>query len=243
MVKFKNTVTTILAELINWALNPYKNGLASSVKKIGLSALNVSQLKEKCRAARLPVGGTKEVLIKRLRGAAEVCGVDPAPLENEGYNVGMLRNIAKKTEREWGNKMINQNNNNNWTTSLGENLVRDVLRLLGKNPRKPDKKDGYRPDWECDDEIYEVKTSNWTVDGTAGEKVLGVHYKYSDVPIIYGKPLYIVCVAYQEYELTNGNTRIFGEDISERKREILEMVKKWDIHYIKFSDLVKPLII
>tara|TARA_B100001250_G_scaffold220867_1_gene189450 strand:- start:648 stop:1298 length:651 start_codon:yes stop_codon:yes gene_type:complete len=194
MVKFKNTVTTRLAELINWALNPYNNGLASPVKK------------------------------------------------NEEYTVGMLRKIAKKTEHEWGNKMINQNNNGNWTTSLGENLVRDVLRLLGKNPKKTTGRNGYKPDWECDDAIYEVKTRNWTTSGTAGEKVLGVHYKYSDIPIIYDKPLYIVCVAYQEYELTNGNTRIFGEDISERKREILEMAKKMDIHYIKFSDLVSPLI-
>ena len=62
MVKFKNTVTTRLAELINWALNPYKNGLASPVKK------------------------------------------------NEEYTVGMLRKIAKKTEHEWGNKMINSYN-------------------------------------------------------------------------------------------------------------------------------------
>ena len=59
--------------------------------------------------------------------------------------------------------------------------------------------------------IYEVKTSNWTISGTAGEKVLGTMYKYSDIPKFYKKPLKIICIAYQEYELTNCNTKIFGK--------------------------------
>ena len=42
--------------------------------------------------------------------------------------------------------------------------------------------------------------------GNSREKVFGTMYKYSDLPQIYGKPLYIVCVAYQEWELSYGNT-------------------------------------
>ena len=75
--------------------------------------------------------------------------------------------------------MIGQESNGNWTTLLGENLVHDVLVLRGENPRKPKRMNGYEPDWETDEYIWEVKTRNWTTAGTAGEKVLGTMYKYS----------------------------------------------------------------
>ena len=67
-------------------------------------------------------------------------------------------------------------------------------------------------------------------------------YKYSDIPVLYGKPLYIVLVAYQEYEYTLGNTKIFGENISERKKTLLDTAAGMDIKYLIFSDLVLPLI-
>ena len=155
--------------------------------------------------------------------------------------VKQLRDEAKKKEFEWGNSIINQKDNGNWSTTLGQNLVRDVLKLLGKNPKKPEKKDGYIPDWECDDAIYEVKTSNWTIPGSAGEKVAGVMYKYSDIPDIYGKKLFIVCVAYQEYEYTYGTTKLWG-NISEKKQAHLDLARENGIQFIKFSELIKPLI-
>lgn len=148
--------------------------------------------------------------------------------------------MTQMEERAWGNNIIGQSNNGNWTTKLAEHMVRDVLILRGENPRRPQRKDGYSPDWETDDYIYEVKTRNWTTSGTAGEKVLGTMYKYSDIPKIYEKPLKIVCVAYQEYELTNGTTRIFGE-VSENKQRFLDLAKSMNIEYMKFSDLVKDL--
>lgn len=157
--------------------------------------------------------------------------------------ISQLRSIAKAQETEWGNTIIGQTNNGNWTTLLGERLVYDVLMLKGENPRKPETKNGYSPDWETDNFIYEVKTRNWTTSGTAGEKVYGVMYKYSDIPILYEKPLKIVCVAYQEYELVHGNTKIFGE-VSNNKKKFLELAKnEMSIEYVKFSDLVKELVI
>jgi hypothetical protein len=151
--------------------------------------------------------------------------------------ISQIREEANKNEKEWGNSIIGQQSNGNWTTLLGENLVHDVLVLKGKNPRKPKKMNGYNPDWETDDFIWEVKTRNWTTSGTAGEKVLGTMYKYSDIPNMYGKPLRIVCIAYQEWELTNGTTKIFG-DISENKRGFLNYAKSIGIKYVKFSDLL-----
>lgn len=151
--------------------------------------------------------------------------------------VGMVRARARVSEKEWGNKMNGQKGNGNWTTRLGEDLVRDTLKELGKNPRKPKSIGGYLPDWETDDAIWEVKTRSWTVSGTAGEKVLGTMFKYAQVPELYGKPLKIVCVAYQEWELSHGTTRIFG-DVCVQQRKMLETAKTNGIEYVKFSELV-----
>jgi len=151
--------------------------------------------------------------------------------------IKQVRNEANKAEKEWGNSMINQKSNGNWTTLLGEGIVHDVLCKRGENPRKPARKGGYEPDWETDDYIYEVKTRNWTTSGTAGEKVFGVMFKYSDIPELYGKPLRIVCVGYQEWELTNGKTKVFGE-VSDRKRRFLNLAESMEITYVKFSDLI-----
>jgi hypothetical protein len=113
--------------------------------------------------------------------------------------------------------------------------------LREENPRKPELKGGFRPDWETDEFIYEVKTSNWWVDGTAGEKVLGTFIKYQNIPELYGKPLRIVCVANQEEELINGKTVYFGENITKKTQELLKIARLWNIEYVKFSDLVLPL--
>lgn len=120
----------------------------------------------------------------------------------------------------FGNNIINQKNNNQWTTLLGENLVKRTLMRNGYKVRRPICKEHYRPDFETDEYIIEVKTRNWTTSGTAGEKVFGTPYKYSDIPRLYEKPLIIVCVAFQEYEFIHGNTKIFSNNLSPEKKEI-----------------------
>lgn len=161
-------------------------------------------------------------------------------VKKEGVTKKYQKEILQNEEKKWGNDMIKQQNNGQWTTLLGERLVYDVLVLRGENPRKPVTKGGFAPDWETDDYIYEVKTSNWWVDGTAGEKVLGTFIKYQNIPELYGKPLKIVCVACQEDELTTGKTRYFGENITKKTRELLDLAKTWNIEYVSFSDLVLP---
>ena len=161
-------------------------------------------------------------------------------VKKEGITKGQQKKNVSNEEKKWGNDMIGQENNGQWTTLLGEGLVYDILQLRGENPRKPLRKGGFNPDWETDEYIYEVKTSNWWVDGTAGEKVLGTFIKYQDIPELYGKPLRIVCVANQEEEFTNGKTVYFGENITKKTQQILNMASLWNIEYVKFSDLVLP---
>ena len=177
----------------------------------------VDKLKEKCKWA-----STKPEKIQK----------------KEGKKISEQRKEQENAEKEWGNNMIGQSNNGQWTTLLGEGLVRDILELRGENPRKPERKGGFEPDWETDDYMYEVKTSNWWVAGTAGEKVLGTWIKYQDIPTLYNKPLKIVCVANQEYELEYGKVKYFGDNVSEKTKKILELARTWEIEYIKFSDLI-----
>ena len=163
-------------------------------------------------------------------------------VKKDGIKIKQQRLILINAEKKWGNNMIGQENNGQWTTKLGEGLVYDVLQLRGENPRNPLRKGGFEPDWETDEYIYEVKTSNWWIDGTAGEKVLGTFIKYQDIPELYGKPLRIVCVANQEEELTNGKTVYFGEKITKKTQQLLDIASSWNIEYVKFSDLVLPIL-
>ena len=102
---------------------------------------------------------------------------------------------------------------------------------------RPKSINGYKPDWETEDGIYEAKTRNWTTSGTAGEKILGVPYKYSEVPIYYGKPLYIVVIAYQEYEASE-KFELFNTS-SQQRIDMLKMWKNMNIQYVKFSNLLE----
>jgi hypothetical protein len=182
---------------------------------------------------------TKDVdmtkLIEQIKWATTI----PSKIERKnGKTIKQLKKEATINERQWGNAINGQNNNGNWTTKLGENLVRDILTLRGENPRIPKVKNGLKPDLETDDYIYEVKTKNWYVTGTAGEKVYGTWIKYQDIPELYNKPLRIVCVAKQEYDLEHAKLNYFGDNVSDKTKKILDLAKSWNIEYIKFSDLI-----
>lgn len=47
-------------------------------------------------------------------------------------------------------------------------------------------------------------------------------------------------VASQEDELTNGKTTYFGENITPKTQELLDLASSWEIEYVRFSDLVLP---
>jgi len=155
------------------------------------------------------------------------------------------RKQAKIDEDHAGRQLLNANSPvKQWAGQLGEKAVFYVLNQGGKNPRRARKIiSKYRPDWETDDAVWEVKTRTWCTSGTAGEKVLAVPYKYADIPVLYGKPLKIVLVGYQEWEYSHGGTIIF-DDInkpSTRQQKMLDFWKEMGIEFVKFSDLVQEL--
>ena len=57
-------------------------------------------------------------------------------LKKPGTTIARQKKEAQESEKKWGNEMIAQENNGQWTTLLGEKLVYDVLQLRGENPRK-----------------------------------------------------------------------------------------------------------
>ena len=166
-------------------------------------------------------------------------------IKNQKFNdvcvwaLGNMKNTKNKVlEREWGNFMINQVNNGQWTTKLGERLVFELLTRLGCEPRRPRQICRYRPDYETKTHMVEVKTRNFSTTGTAGEKVFGTPLKYAEIPLLYGKPLMIVCVGYQEYEMTHGATPIFGDKVRPKTAEFLKFYELNQITFVPCSQLI-----
>jgi len=155
---------------------------------------------------------------------------------------------SKEVEQVWGNNVVKTIGGKQWTTVLCQDLVAEALVKLGrKNVRTTTSKKStlrdkkYDPDLECDDFVYEVKGRSWSTPGTAGEKILGVPLKYGEIPSLYGKPLQIILVGYQEYEAREKFA--FGdlldrEDQTKELRASLDFFKEHNIEYIAFTDIL-----
>lgn len=145
----------------------------------------------------------------------------------------------EEQEKAWGNTIIEcKKPTAQWTTKLGEYFVEELLQKIGYNVQKGPKVGRYNPDRETDEYIIEVKTRNWTTTGTAGEKVFGTPLKYASIPKSTGKPLLIVCVAFQEYEFIYGNTPIFGDRVHADQVEFLDFYKSKNIYFVPCSYLI-----
>lgn len=227
-----------MEDLINEISNINIKNDKTTEKDIKNIKKNKLRIKKKCVIVNNETASKITNLEERIEWAIN----KPPKIEKkDGITIAKQKKDELEKEKKWGNKMIGQSGNGQWTTLLGEKLVFDILKLKGENPIKVKCKGGFKPDWETDKYIYEVKTSNWWVSGTAGEKVLATFIKYQNIPELYGKPLRIVCVANQEHELTNGKINYFGDNITEKTKKILELALSWGIEYIRFSDLIKSI--
>lgn len=159
---------------------------------------------------------------------------------------------TNKYEKDWGLLLLKRFANKGfygktktetvmWSSKVGECLVRILLENKGINVWKPIKKTdtdgcGLLPDLETKDFVYEIKTRNYCTGGTAGEKVLGAPYKYCNVPTLYGKPLVIVLVGYQEQEYKK---LLLDTALSEKRKKMLNFWKdEYQITFIGASSLL-----
>lgn len=160
---------------------------------------------------------------------------------NTNYNKQLVD--IKQKEYRWGiDKLKNCNipmfgSLNYWSGPLGEYYVYSSLKSSGKSVKRPHPVNGFTPDWECDDYIYEVKTRNYTSTGSIGEKALGIPFKYCDIPDLYGKPLKIVLVGKLEYEGIYKFGVINNHNISFNKLNLLKIYKNMGIEFIGASQL------
>ena len=153
--------------------------------------------------------------------------------------------LKKRDEDLWGKRTIGYETNQ-WTTKLGESILWEILYLLGKNPTRvkvPQKGMNNKrlmPDFEADDGMYENKARTYTTSGTAGEKILGTPLKYCEIPRLYDKPVFIVCMAYQEVE-ADKYFHLF-EPMSDELVDILDYFSTTRrIKYVKATDLLKQI--
>jgi hypothetical protein len=176
-------------------------------------------------------------------------GITDVSLRNTESEKSLKR--SKEIEKVWGNEVMETKDGKQWTTTLCQNLVMEALIELGRKHVKVTtaKKSSlrnkkYDPDLECDDFVYEVKGRSWCTPGTAGEKILGVPLKYGELPRLYGKPLQIILVGYQEYEAREKFA--FGDLLDPKNQtpelhESLAFYKEQEIEYVAFTDILKKI--
>ena len=170
-------------------------------------------------------------------------------------NVKILAKYKKK-ENKWGNDMVRKyikkehKDNNQWTTLLCEHAVKEMIKTVYKKDvnrcnykSKLRPKKTYKPDWETDDYIYEVKGRNWTTSGTAGEKILGVPLKYSELIELSDKKVKIILIGYQEAEAKHdfGFGNLCDNNCNNKAKQILECFNKIGFEYIPFTKYLKKI--
>jgi hypothetical protein len=174
------------------------------------------------------------------------------------YDTSFLPPIEKKNktqdtkkykvlEDEWGRKITKFRRpdlklDKQWTTCFGQHLIEELYTILGYEVTKPIKKEHFQPDLEISDSIIEVKAETYFTDGTAGEKILGVPFKYADVPILYAKPLKIVCLGGAEKACKEQYGNLGDDKCTPQKKIFLDFFKTNGIEYIGATDVLKSLI-
>jgi hypothetical protein len=153
----------------------------------------------------------------------------------------------KVLEDEWGRRITKIRRPDlelakQWTTCFGQHVAEELLMLQGKTVTVPANKNGYEPDREVDDAIWEVKTETFHTEGTAGEKILGCPFKYAEVPRLYGKPLRIVCLGGAEKACREQYGSLPGGKCSEEKKAFLDFYKSKGIEYVAATELLKSIL-
>jgi hypothetical protein len=152
----------------------------------------------------------------------------------------------KVLEDEWGRETLKKRRpdlklDQQWTNKFGEIICEELYMLLGKTVTKPEKKDHYQPDLETEDYIIEAKAQTFFTSGTAGEKILGCPFKYSEIPELYGKPLKIVCMGGAEKVCRESYGNLPGTKCTAQKKKFLDFFRENNIEFIAASDILLSL--
>jgi hypothetical protein len=162
-------------------------------------------------------------------------------------DLSFLATEDKASEDKWGQSVLKTRRpdltmNGQWTTRFGEHLCEELAVLCSKNPTKPAKKEHYQPDIEVEDAIWEVKTQTYHTSGTAGEKILGCPFKYADIPELYDKPVYIICVGGAERVCRENYGNLPGKKCTPKKQKIIDFFKSCNVEYKAATEILRGLL-
>lgn len=148
--------------------------------------------------------------------------------------------VLKTLEDNWGRSLMKERrpdlNGKQWSSLLGQYIVEEALYLLlskNKISTQP-QKENFRPDFEVDDAVIEVKTQSYFTTGTAEEKILGCPLKYADIPELFQKPLKIICVGHAEVFIKS-----YLRSTSRKRKSYIEFFKDQGTEFICLTDIFK----
>lgn len=150
---------------------------------------------------------------------------DERKKNEDAWNIAVMKekrpDLSLKTQSKFG--------------PFGEELCKEYFILTGKfDNSHPKKMNGHQLDLETKDEMIESKCGSYYTTGTAGEKILGVPYKYADVYRLYNKPLRIICIGKAEAH----NDLVYKSDIPEREKMKTYWKDEFKTTFIGFRELI-----
>ena len=159
----------------------------------------------------------------------------------------MIQDELKKTEDTWGRTTLRTRRpdlklDQQWTNKFGEHICEELYTLLGARVTKPRNQNHYQPDGEIETAILEAKAQTFYTDGTAGEKILGVPFKYAEVPRLYGKPLRIICMGGAERVCRESYGNLSGSRTSAEKQKFLDFFKEMGVTFVAATTLLEMII-
>jgi hypothetical protein len=167
------------------------------------------------------------------------------PIEHKNKTQDTL--ALKPLEDVWGQGVVREIRpdlrlEKQWTNLFGEYLCQEIHVALGKNPFVPVTKEGFHPDVETEDQMVEAKAGTYFTTGTAHEKIAGVFFKYADVPVLYGKPLRIVCLGGAERLARDQYGLLAGDKCTPQKQRILEFHRENGVEVVGATELLMRMI-
>ena len=164
------------------------------------------------------------------------------PIERKNKTQDIL--ALKPLEDVWGQGVVREIRpdlrlDKQWTNLFGEYLCQEIQVALGKNPFIPVTKEGFHPDVETEDQMVEAKAGTYFTTGTAHEKIAGVFFKYADVPVLYGKPLVVVCLGGAERLARDQYGLLAGQKCTPQKQRILEFHRANGVEVVGATELLR----
>lgn len=115
-----------------------------------------------------------------------------------------------------------------------EKEVLNFFKFTGKNPKRLGYDDNKVTSiFQTDDFVYVVRAYDW--DNT--DDILSVWIEHQATPTKYNKPFRIICLGDKVKQLEFGDTPFFGKNIDTKTQSIIDLMKSWNIEYVKFNDL------